>query len=138
MVRAMVIQAVLRGQRNGSRAAKPGLRRASDLQDYQPEQAFLPHEAAMESNHPSGGLPRPAGFEDRMPGSKAGLFQRILQLGPGRDGLRDFTGARRDHVAIGIRFGSFGTRSRARVYVGQGAGAWSRSVGGEAEVDGGV
>src|SRR5204862_998807 len=35
-------------------------------QERPPVQRFLQHGAAMESNHPTGGLLRPAGFEDRM------------------------------------------------------------------------
>jgi hypothetical protein len=36
------------------------------LHESGPSAGLSPHGAAMESNHPSGGLLRPAGFEDRM------------------------------------------------------------------------
>src|SRR6476620_8544167 len=53
----------LRTRPTRAASPRPAEGRVHDIRDLQP----LPrHGAAMESNHPTGGLLRPAGFEDRM------------------------------------------------------------------------
>src|SRR5687767_15568951 len=60
------------------------------------------HGAAMESNHPSGGLPRPAGFEDRMGHqTPAAPRPRLSQ------------GGRSPAPAVRARYGNFPQRGKA-------------------------